>query len=43
MRDKIDAGFVALKQENDGAKFVKSCRALRFWDREAAVDVDANN
>jgi catalase len=41
VRDKIDAGFVALKQESDGAKFLKACRALRFWDREAAVDADA--
>ena len=25
----------------DGAKFIKTCRDLRFWERESAVDADA--
>ena len=43
VRDKIDAGFVALKEERDAAKLIKTCRNLRFWDRENAVDADAKN
>ena len=41
VRDKTDDGFVALKEERDAAKFIKACRALRFWEREAGVDADA--
>ena len=41
MRDKTDDGFVALKEARDGAKFIKACRDLRFWAREAGVDADA--
>jgi catalase len=41
VRDKMDAGFVALKQAGDAAKLIKACRALRFWEREAATDADA--
>ena len=41
VHDKADDGFVALKDERDGAKFVKACRALRFWAREPGVDADA--
>jgi catalase len=43
VRDKIDGGFVALKDEKDGGKFIKACRDLRFWDREKAVDADAKS
>ena len=39
--DKTDAGFATLKEERDAAKFIKLCRALRFWDREPEVDADA--
>ena len=40
IRDKIDQGFVALKDERDAAKLIRLCRSLRFWDREKAVDSD---
>jgi catalase len=41
VRDKLDPGFVVLKDQKDAGKFIKACRNLRFWDREKAVDVDA--
>ncbi len=31
-----DGGFCALSAGSGAAEFVKTCRALRFWDREAA-------
>ncbi|MBB2206596.1 catalase [Gluconacetobacter takamatsuzukensis] len=37
----LDAGCIALKSEGDIAAFVTACHALRFWDREAKVDLDA--
>ncbi|OAI43000.1 catalase [Rhizomicrobium sp. SCGC AG-212-E05] len=36
-----DDGFVALKAAKDADVFIKACRDLRFWDREADVDADA--
>jgi catalase len=36
-----DAGFVPLADARDAGKFIKLCRTLRFWDREATVDADA--
>ncbi len=36
-----DKGFVALKAAKDASAFIKACRELRFWDREADVDADA--
>jgi catalase len=33
----VDAGVIELKAAKDAAGFVKSCRALRLWDREAKV------
>lgn len=36
-----DEGVVALESEADAAKFVKACRELRLWAREAIVDADA--
>lgn len=41
VRDKTDEGCIALKDERDGARFIKACRALRFWAREPGVDADA--
>jgi catalase len=41
VRDKLDAGFVSLKEERDAAQFIKACRTLRFWQRESGVDADA--
>lgn len=36
-----DDGFTALKAARDAGNFIKMCRALRFWQREAEVDADA--
>ena len=36
-----DAGFVPLKGTKDAGTFIKTCRSLRYWDREADVDADA--
>jgi catalase len=41
VRDKLDPGFVALKDEKDATRFIKACRNLRFWKREKGVDADA--
>jgi catalase len=38
--EKIDEGFVALHAQKDAARFIKTCRDLRFWEREVAVDAD---
>jgi catalase len=38
---ELDAGFIALKDTKDAGKFIKACRDLRFWEREAEVDADA--
>jgi catalase len=40
VRDKLDAGFVILKEERDAGKLIKACRELRFWEREKKVDAD---
>jgi catalase len=37
----IDAGFVLLASGKDAEAFVETCRQLRFWQREMAVDLDA--
>jgi catalase len=34
---EMDAGFVALKGPTDVKTFVRACRKLRFWEREANV------
>ncbi len=41
--DKVDAGFVPLKEDRDAAKFIKSCRALRYWAREKDAGVHPVN
>ena len=41
VRDKMDDGFVPLRDDRDTAKFIKACRMLRFWERESGVDADA--
>ena len=38
---ETDAGFVQLAKPKDVRGFVVTCRALRFWPRETAVDLDA--
>ena len=37
----LDGGCVALASAGDAAAFVKRCRALRYWVREATVDMNA--
>ena len=34
-----DGGFIALKKAADAKAFVKACRALRFWEREAKTKI----
>ena len=38
---ELDGGFIPLTKAKDAKAFVQSCRALRFWPREMAVDLDA--
>jgi catalase len=33
----MDSGCVALKEPTDAKTFLKTCRKLRFWEREATV------
>lgn len=35
--DAVDDGVIALKAGKDAEEFVKTCRELRFWPREASV------
>jgi len=37
----LDAGCVGLSSARDVASFLEDCGALRFWDRELKVDLDA--
>ncbi|WP_246373955.1 catalase [Gluconacetobacter tumulicola] len=37
----LDEACIVLETESDVQDFVQACRALRFWDREAKVDLDA--
>ncbi len=37
----LDEACIALGAKGDTATFIEACRALRFWDREALVDLDA--
>jgi catalase len=34
---EMDSGCVALKEPTDAKTFLKTCRKLRFWEREATV------
>ena len=36
-----DEGFVTLAKAKQAKGFVTTCRALRHWPRELAVDLDA--
>ena len=38
--DAMDEGFIALDASGDAGAFIKTCRALRFWEREVQVDAD---
>ena len=38
---EMDDGFVELAKAKDAKAFVATCRALRYWPREMAVDLDA--
>lgn len=33
--DKLDEGFIAIRNAMDVSKFIQKCRKLRFWDRQA--------
>jgi catalase len=35
--ERIDDGFVELRDGKDMSRFVRECRKLRFWNREAAL------
>src|SRR6185437_1331198 len=37
----LDEACIALASKADVGAFVKACRALRYWKREPAVDLDA--
>lgn len=39
--DDIDEACVELGKAGDASKFIAECRKLRFWAREATVDLDA--
>ncbi len=41
LADDLDEACIALKAPKDAAAFLKACAPLRFWDREAKVDLDA--
>jgi len=36
----LDEACIELGAKGDAASFIEACRALRFWDREANVDLD---
>jgi catalase len=38
---ELDDGVVPLASAKDAKRFVESCRSLRYWPREPAVDLDA--
>lgn len=38
---KLDEACIALASAKDAARFIASCGALRHWDRELKVDMDA--
>lgn len=38
---ELDDGFLPLKEIGDAALFLQACAQLRYWPREAAVDLDA--
>ncbi len=40
---RTDAGCLALEGADDAAEFVAACAALRLWERELAVDLDARS
>jgi catalase len=41
LADDLDEACIELTAPGDAAGFVKACRALRHWDREMKVDMDA--
>ncbi|MFS3137063.1 catalase [Gluconacetobacter sacchari] len=41
LADDLDDACILLETADDVEDFVASCRALRFWDRESKVDLDA--
>jgi catalase len=41
LMDQLDAGCMPLSRTADVTQFLSACGALRVWDRELAVDMDA--
>ena len=41
LADDLDEACIDLTAKGDAPSFIGACRALRFWDREAKVDLDA--
>jgi len=41
LADDLDEACIELGKKTQAAAFIEACRALRFWDREATVDLDA--
>jgi hypothetical protein len=35
--DKLDDGFIQVRESKGIAKFVQECRKLRFWERVIGV------
>ena len=35
--DKLDDGFIQLRENKNIAKFIQECRKLRFWERPTDV------
>jgi catalase len=41
--EDLDEACLPLAKATDAKAFIEACRALRFWPRELAVDLDAGN
>lgn len=41
LADDLDEACMKIDKDTDASKFIAACRALRFWEREAKVDLDA--
>jgi catalase len=39
--DDLDEACVPIAKAADAKTFIEACRSLRYWPREAAVDLDA--
>jgi catalase len=41
LADDLDEACLPIAKPADGQAFIEACRALRYWPRESAVDLDA--